>query len=119
MSSEFNEMMAKWVDVDNEIKTLNERAYLLKEKRKSITEELNEYVEDKHVDKKSIDINLNDSQIKFVTTKVTQTLTFKYLEKCLKEIITDDDQVQQIIEYIKQNRTVEEVSEIKRIYKNN
>jgi nitrogen regulatory protein PII len=119
MSNEFNEMMTKWVDIDNEIKTLNERAYSLKEKRKSITEELNEYVEEKHVDKKTIDINLNDSQIKFVTTKVTQTLTFKYLEKCLSEIITDDEQVQQIIEYIKQNRTVEEVNEIKRIYKNN
>ena len=110
-------MMARWVDIDNQIKTLNDQMHSLKDEKKNVTEELNEYIDNRHVDKKTINVNLNDSQIKFVTSKVTQTLTFKYLEKCLSEIITDEDQVQQIIEYIKNNRSVDEVDEIKRIYK--
>ena len=79
---------------------------------------MNEYIDNRHVDKKTINVNLNDSQIKFVTSKVTQTLTFKYLEKSLSEIITNKDQVSKIIDYIKKNREIKVINEIKR-YSNN
>jgi hypothetical protein len=116
-SFNFDETMAEWVHVDNKIKQLNDQLNELKEEKNEISDKLNDYVETNSVDKKSINVNLKDSQIKFITTKVPQTLTFKYLEKCLNEIITDEEQVGQIIEYIKSNRTINEVSEIKRIYK--
>lgn len=113
----FDETMAEWVNVDNKIKQLNEQINELKEEKNEISDKLNDYIETNSVDKKSINVNLKDSQIKFITTKVPQTLTFKYLEKCLNEIVTDTEQVEQIIEYIKSNRTINEVNEIKRIYK--
>jgi chaperonin cofactor prefoldin len=113
----FNETIAEWVHVDNQIKELNMKISELKEEKNNVSDKLNEYVENYEVDKKSINVNLKDSQIKFVTTKVPQTLTFKYLEKCLDEIITDKEQVTQIIEYVKSNREINEVNEIKRIYK--
>jgi uncharacterized membrane-anchored protein YjiN (DUF445 family) len=113
----FDETITEWVHIDNKIKQLNEQLNILKEEKNEISDKLNDYVESNSVDKKSINVNLKDSQIKFITTKVSQTLTFKYLEKCLNEIITDEEQVQQIIEYIKSNRTINEVNEIKRIYK--
>jgi len=113
----FNETIAEWVHVDNQIKELNMKISELKEEKNNVSDKLNEYVENYEVDKKSINVNLKDSQIKFVTTKVPQTLTFKYLEKCLDEIITDKEHVTQIIEYVKSNREINEVNEIKRIYK--
>jgi hypothetical protein len=113
----FDETMAEWVHIDNKIKNLNEQLNELKEEKSEISDKLNDYVENNSVDKKSINVNLKDSQIKFITTKVPQTLTFKYLEKCLNEIITDEDHVKQIIEYVKLNRIINEVNEIKRIYK--
>jgi hypothetical protein len=113
----FDETISKWINVDNRIKQLNEQLSELKEEKNEMSDKLNDYVESNSVDKKSINVNLKDSQIKFITTKVPQTLTFKYLEKCLNEIITDSEQVDQIINYIKTNRQINEVSEIKRIYK--
>lgn len=113
----FDETMAQWVHVDNKIKQLRDQMDELKEEKNEISDKLNDYVESNSVEKKSINVNLKDSQIKFITTKVPQTLTFKYLEKCLNDIVTDSDQVEQIIEYIKSNRTINEVNEIKRIYK--
>ncbi len=113
----FDETMAQWVHVDNRIKQLRDQMDELKEEKNEISDKLNDYVESNSVEKKSINVNLKDSQIKFITTKVPQTLTFKYLEKCLNDIVTDSDQVEQIIEYIKSNRTINEVNEIKRIYK--
>ncbi len=113
----FDETIAEWVHIDNQIKQLNAKISELKEEKNDVSDKLNEYVENREVDKKSINVNLKDSQIKFITTKVPQTLTFKYLEKCLDEIITDKDQVTQIIEYVKSNREINEVNEIKRIYK--
>jgi hypothetical protein len=113
----FDETMSEWVHVDNQIKQLNEKINELKEEKNNISEKLNEYVENRGVDRKTININLKDSQIKFVTTKVPQTLTFKYLEKCLDEIISDKEQIAQIIDYVKSNREINEVNEIKRVYK--
>lgn len=117
MSDNFDETMAEWVHIDNQIKELSNKMNELKEEKNDISDKLNEYVENHKVDRKTINVNLRDSQIKFVTTKVPQTLTFKYLEKCLDEIITDKEQISQIIDYIKSNREINEVNEIKRIYK--
>lgn len=113
----FDETMSEWVHIDNQIKQLNAKMNELKEERNDISDKLNEYVENNGVDRKTINVNLKDSQIKFVTTKVPQTLTFKYLEKCLDEIITDKDQIALIIDYVKSNREINEVNEIKRVYK--
>ena len=114
---DFNSSMSEWVTIDNKIRKINEQLAQLKEERNEIADKLNEYVEVSSIEKKTINVNLKDSQIKFVTTKVPQTLTFKYLETCLQEIITDEEQVSQIIEYVKSNRRIENVNEIKRIYK--
>ena len=114
---DFNTSMSEWVNIDNRIRQLNEQLSKLKEEKNEIGDKLNEYVEVRAIEKKTINVNLKDSQIKFVTTKVPQTLTFKYLESCLAEIIDDEEQVTQIIEYIKSNRKIENVNEIKRIYK--
>lgn len=108
--NEFNETMKKWVQIDNEIRRLTEE-------KKEVTDELNEYIDANDIDRKKINVSLNDSNIKFVTTKIPQTLSFKYLEKCLTEIIDNEDQVNQIIEYVKNNREINEVTGIKRIYK--
>ena len=114
-----NEMFIEWVRIDDQIKTSNERIQELKSRRQQISNEIDKIVEDNEIEPEKIDIKLNDSKIKIVKTKVSQTLTFGYLENCLNDIISNPDQVAQIIEYVKSNRSVNYVSEIKRIYNKN
>jgi hypothetical protein len=56
-----------------------------------------------------------NNKLKFVTTNVAQPLTFKYVEKSLGEIIKNETQVKQIVDYLKQKREIKPVSEIKRV----
>lgn len=111
--SSIEENLAEWVEIDNQIKKLNERLNVLKDRRKTICDNI---FENDNVEADKIIANLPDSKLKVVKTKVTQSLTFSYLENCLNEIITSPEQVETIINHIKSSRNVEYVSELKRIY---
>ena len=85
-------------------------------KKNTISEQLNKHIETSQLNNKFV--KLSDGQLKFVKVKETQQLTFKYLETCLSEIIKNEDQVNKIVEYIKNKREVKYVPEIKRLYNN-
>ena len=59
-------------------------------------------------------IQIGDGKLKFASTRVSNQLTFKYVEKSLGNIIKNETQVTQIIEYLKTNRDSKMVPEIKR-----
>jgi len=112
----FEQQIQQWVTIDNQMKTLNERMKELREKKHELTCQINTHVETTQLSNASIKIS--DGKLRFVQIKETQPLTFKYLETCLKEIIKNDEQVRQIVEYIKNKREVKYVPEIKRLYNN-
>jgi hypothetical protein len=111
--SSIEENLEEWVNIDNQIKKLNERLSILKEQRKAISDNI---FENNNIESDKIIANLSDSKLKIVKTKVSQSLTFTYLENCLNEIITSPEQVETIMNHIKSNRNVEYVTELKRIY---
>lgn len=112
----FEQNIQQWVLIDNQIRTLNDKLKELREKKHDLTENINHHIEETNLTNATIKIS--DGQLKFVKIKETQPLTFKYLETCLSEIIKNEDQVQKIIEYIKNKREVKSVSDIKRLYMN-
>jgi hypothetical protein len=109
----FEENIQKWVLLDNQIKVVNERAKELRDKRSDLTKSLSSFVENKNMQNTTIEIS--DGKLKFVNTKVQEPLTFKYLEKSLHEVIKNETQVKQILEYLKKNRETKVVQDIKRI----
>ena len=114
MSIEQN--IQSWVSIDNQIKIYNEKISELREKKGNITEKIIEHASNNNLSKTAF--QLSDCKLKITETKVPETLTFKYLEKSLSEIITNKEQVSKIIDYIKKNRETKVVNEIKR-YSNN
>ena len=69
-------------------------------------------------DLRNATVQISDGKLRFVTSKITSPLTFKYVEKSLGEVIKNQTQVKQIVEYLKQHRDVKVVPEIKRISNN-
>jgi hypothetical protein len=63
-------------------------------------------------------VQISDGKLRFVNTKVSSPLTFKYVEKSLGEVIKNQTQVKQIVEYLKEKRDVKVVPEIKRFSNN-
>lgn len=110
----FEQNIHQWVTIDNQMKSLNDKIKELRDKKNSLSQDINTYAETKNLSNSTIKIN--DGQLKFVTTKETQNLTFKYLEICLHDIIKNEEQVSKIVEYIRNNREVTYVGEIKRYY---
>jgi hypothetical protein len=112
----FENKIQQWVQIDNQLKKLNEQIKQLRDQRNSLETNLTTYAKSNNMSDKTIKID-ND-KLKFVDTKVPEPLTFKYLEKTLGEIIKNETQVHLIMEHIKQKRTVKVVSEIKRFSSN-
>lgn len=112
----FEQQIQQWVHIDNQLKTFNEKVKELRDKKNSIFEKINNHIEENQLNNNTIKIS--DGQLKFVKTKESQPLTFKYLENCLSEIIKNEEQVKKIVEYIKNKREVKYIPEIKRFYNN-
>jgi hypothetical protein len=110
----FEQQIQQWVSIDNQLKTLNDKVKELREQRNTLGENITAHVE--NTDLQNATVKISDGKLKFVQLKETQPLTFKYLETCLHEIIKSDEQVDKILEYIKNKREVKYVPEIKRFY---
>jgi hypothetical protein len=112
----FEQQIQQWVSIDNKIRLLNDQIKELREKKIKLSDNLNDYARENNLSNATIQIS--DGKLKFASTKVQSPLTFKYLEKSLGEIIKNENQVTQIVEYIKNKREVKVVSEIKRFSNN-
>jgi ferritin len=112
----FEQHIQQWVSIDNQMKQLTDKIKELRDKKNTLNDAIFSHVEKSNLSNATVQIS--DGKIKFVQTKDTQVLTFKYLETCLHEIIKNEDQVNKIIDYIKNKREIKYVPEIKRFYNN-
>ncbi len=110
----FEDYIKEWVQLDNELKLYNERARTIRDRKTELLDKiLGENREfDKTLNNRTIDIS--DGKLKFQNTKQTSPLTFKYLQDSLHKIIRNEKQVEQIVNYLKENREIKLVPEIKR-----
>lgn len=113
-TSHLDKTIQNWVELDNELKKLNERAKDVRTRKNDIEDKIMTYVEDNNMNNSVV--NITDGKIKFCETKQTPPLTLGFLEKCLSEVIANQGQVKQIVEYIKSKRETKMVPEIKRYY---
>jgi hypothetical protein len=110
----FEEKVKSWVDLDNKIKKLNEETRRLRELKSNVSEKINVIINTNKLQESLLEIP--GGKLKFTQTKTTQPITLKYVESCLSNIIQDQDQVQQVMNYIKDQREVKTSSDIKRYY---
>lgn len=104
----------RWVELDNKIKLTTEEVRDIRTEKSVINDEIIKIVEDKKLEKATV--NISDGKLKFATLKHTAPLTLTYIEKCLVDLITNKKQVEQIMAYIKKNRETKTTTEIKRVY---
>jgi len=113
-TNHLDKTIQNWVELDNELKKLNEKAKDIRTRKNDIEDKIITYVEDNNMNNSVV--NITDGKIKFCETKQTSPLTLGFLEKCLSEVIANQSQVKQIVDYIKSKRETKMVPEIKRYY---
>ena len=110
----FQESVRKWVHLDDEIRKLNENMKQIREQRNKIANSIHTYVNSNQLSNATI--NISDGRLRFVETQTSQSLTFKFLEECLVEIIPNKETVDQIMSHIKNKRSVKSTPDIKRYF---
>ena len=111
---DFTESIREWVAIDNKIKKYQEEIRRERSIRNELTTTILGQAEESNMQHAVIEIT--DGRLKFQNTRVTAPLTFRFLEDCLNECINGEEQVKQIIKYIKSKREVKFVPDIKRTY---
>jgi hypothetical protein len=108
----FQDNIKKWVALDNQIKSLNDKAKHLREEKNEMEEHILQYVETNKL--KNATINISDGKLRFVSSKQTAPLTLKYVEECLGKCLSNAAQIEQIMQVIKDSREVKHTEDIKR-----
>ena len=112
----FEEDIQEWVQTDNQLKLLHEKAKDLRHTKAGLADKITDYVETNNLSHATV--NITNGKLKFGQNKQTAPITLTFLGNCLKEIIPNEDQVAQIMNYIKEKRDVKFAPDIKRYYNN-
>lgn len=115
MTEEFQQSIREWVSLDNQIKTLNEQVKELRTKRQHVTSQIMTISDTHGYDNATI--NISDGTLKLADVSVTSSLTLNYVKACLLECLDNEDKVDEIMEFIKENRPVKNTRDIKRYVK--
>ena len=107
----------RWVLLDSQLKMINEKTKILREEKNELNNSICEYLEKTGNSNKKITIH--DGDLKLHEKKDYSPLTFTFLEEHLGKIITDPNQIENVIQYLKEQREIKVTNEIKRTYKNN
>ena len=113
--TQFIENIKKWVLIDSQIKTVNERVKKMRDMRHSLLEEIVNFAKENHIDHKKIEIT--DGELRFYEKKEYQPISFQFLQENLAKIIKNECQVEAIITFLKENREISISTDIRRTYK--
>ena len=108
------ENIQKWVLLDSKIKEINEKTKKMRDMKNELSGHITNYMKDNNLKNH---IEISDGELRMHEKKEYTCLSFGFIEKCLKEIINDEKQVDFIIQYLKSKRETTLSTEIKRIYK--
>jgi hypothetical protein len=114
MSEFLQEKIKNWVVCDNNLNSIKKQSKELRINKSNLTDEIFAYVQENNLDNSVIEIS--DGTLRFQQTNYTSPLTFKLLESCLHECISNEEQVKKIIKYVKCKREMRTNYEIKRKY---
>ena len=111
-SSSLDQQLQQYIELDNRSKALYQELLGIRETKARVQSSLTKYVEEKGLLQKPL--SFRGETIQFVTARVAPTLSFKYVESCLGEIITNEEQLEKIMDYLKQKRVIRTTTEIRR-----
>ena len=109
----FHEDLKNWYLLDNKLKNLSLEINYIKNKKNLFKNNIINFISENNLERKTIKID--NVEFKFVNLKQIQPLTFKFLKDCLDNCISNEEQVEQLIQYIKSKREIKELIDLKKL----
>jgi uncharacterized protein YllA (UPF0747 family) len=111
---QFAEDIKKWVTLDTQLKVVHEKTKQMREMKSDLQTRIYDYMEKANLlDKK---IGIHDGELRFMEKKEQTTLSFGYIERCLGQILSEKEQVDYILQYLKEKRETQMIKELRRTY---
>jgi hypothetical protein len=104
----FEQTIQQWIKTDQELQELNERIKQLRQTKSELDKKITQHSEERGTKL----FRYGSIKMKIVESKISESLTFKYLDKCLRDMIKNEDQVNQMLDYIKRKRDVKTISHV-------
>ena len=111
---QFVNNIKQWVTLDTQLKLVNEKTKKIRETKHELMDNICKYMTENDLAKNKIKIS--DGELRVYEKKEYSPLTYGYIEKTLKNIIQNEEQVDYIIQYLKENREVATSLYIRRTY---
>ena len=110
---DFISNVKKWTLLDTQLKIVNEKTKKMRELKSSLTSEICNYVNNNHLQK---NIGINDGELRLYEKREYSPLSYSYIEECLRSIIQNPEHIEYIIQYLKDNREIKIIQDIKRTF---
>jgi hypothetical protein len=111
-TNELQNYIQKWVAVDNQLILLQEKTKKMREWKKKLTEKITGELQEKGWENKIFEIP--DGELKLQEKNEYSTLSFGYIEECLHELIPEEEQVDFVMNYLREHREVKTIMDIRR-----
>jgi hypothetical protein len=111
---EFINNIKQWVNLDSQLKIVNEKTKLMRERKTLLNSQICEYANENNIYNKHIEIT--DGVLKFYKRKEYKPLTYGFVEESLHEIIPNKEHVEFILKHLKENRETVIHDDIRRNY---
>lgn len=112
----FEAYVQKWILVDNEINSLQEKLKHWKQWKQTLATKIKQIMEEKNWTGHILDIP--NGTLKLTVKREYSSLSFGYLEECLESFVPDPVNRDIILDYIRDHRDVKESQELKRTHNN-
>lgn len=104
----------KWVELDNNQKIVNEKIKKIRDDKNELSDKI--FRQCKERDIETFTVNISDGRLNIYDLKQANTITYKFLDECLKSYFKNEEQSNKLLEYIKEKRTYNTTRTIKRTY---
>lgn len=101
----------KWAILDTQLKIVNEKTKKMREMKHDLTREICDYMNDTNKP-----IKISDGELRLYEKNEYKPLSYGYIQECLENIIKNQDHIEYIMQYLKDNREVKTSMDIKRVY---
>jgi len=100
----------EWINIDNEIKTLQKEVKIRRERKKALTDQLVNVLKENEID----GWDTRDGKLEYCKTKVKGTINKDHLIKSLEHLLKDSEQAKAMTQYILDSREIKQKEGIKR-----
>jgi len=104
----------KWLDCDNKLTELNKIVKVTREQKNDLENNLTEFIKNRDMTDTFIQIPQYKSKIKYHEVKSYENISLRFIKNCLDECISDKNNVDSLMAFIKDKRLQKTKVTIKR-----